>query len=290
MSHQTGIKSNAELREHFGKARDVASTVRLIKVQIDTTKEEMKFVDSRPIANDWRTDYRAYMGAVVEKEQPCYIFFRLDNLNNLGGHDWVLVLYLPITAAVRSKMLYASTKTTLKNDFGTRTRFDYLAEAFEDIAYETFAKWMVDKTSKDVEFTDEQERVLGNASAIKMSDLRTVVEEERHKIKALELAESAQKSNKYGHNCKCCFLVANSVCFFVETCPTFSFRSTRMRSMVCSTFVMIAFLISSCASTSRTRRSSWWTAVTSRRTRRWPSCTMCSASRARAPATSSSCC
>lgn len=195
MSHQTGIKSNAELRKHFAKARDVESKVRLIKVKINVANEEMEFADSRPIANDWRADYRAYINTVVEKDEQCYIFFRLDNLNDLGYHDWALLLYLPATSLVRSKMLYASTKNTLKNDFGTGIRFDYLADSFEDISYDAFAKWMVGKTTKDVEFSDKQERVLGNAATVKTSDLRTLVEEERHKIKALELAESAQKNN-----------------------------------------------------------------------------------------------
>lgn len=46
------------------------------------------------------------------------IFFRLDTKNTLG-YDWLLISWTPDSASVRFKMLYASTKATLKNEFGT---------------------------------------------------------------------------------------------------------------------------------------------------------------------------
>lgn len=43
---------------------------------------------------------------------------RLDSKNSLG-HEWLLLSWSPDSAMVRQKMLYASTKATLKQEFGS---------------------------------------------------------------------------------------------------------------------------------------------------------------------------
>lgn len=45
-------------------------------------------------------------------------FFRLDT-KNTSGYEWLLISWIPDIASVRQKMLYASTKATLKQEFGT---------------------------------------------------------------------------------------------------------------------------------------------------------------------------
>ena len=44
--------------------------------------------------------------------------FRLDSKNS-SGYEWLFVSWSPDTAPIRQKMLYASTKATLKQEFGT---------------------------------------------------------------------------------------------------------------------------------------------------------------------------
>ena len=45
--------------------------------------------------------------------------FRLDTKDANGAYDWMLISWSPDEAAVRQKMLYASTKATLKQEFGS---------------------------------------------------------------------------------------------------------------------------------------------------------------------------
>lgn len=45
-------------------------------------------------------------------------YFRLDT-KNTSGYEWLLISWIPDIASVRQKMLYASTKATLKQEFGT---------------------------------------------------------------------------------------------------------------------------------------------------------------------------
>lgn len=45
--------------------------------------------------------------------------FRLDSRSHGGGYEWILISWSPDDSPVRQKMLYASTKATLKKEFGT---------------------------------------------------------------------------------------------------------------------------------------------------------------------------
>nr|CAG4652027.1 EOG090X0A90 [Triops cancriformis] len=112
MSHQTGIKANQELREFISKCRD--GSVRYFKVSI--TNEELAMDCSGRVNGSWEDDFRS-LSSLVKDAQPAYILFRLDSTNS-GGYEWLLVTWSPDSSPVREKMLYASTKATLKNNFG----------------------------------------------------------------------------------------------------------------------------------------------------------------------------
>lgn len=68
--------------------------------------------------NNWEKDYDKHVIPLIEENQPCYILYRLDNKNSLG-YEWLFISWSPDSAPVRQKMLYASTKATLKQEFGS---------------------------------------------------------------------------------------------------------------------------------------------------------------------------
>ncbi|CAG9862572.1 unnamed protein product [Phyllotreta striolata] len=114
MSHQTGIKANDELKKFFATSRD--GSIRLIKVSI---KEEQLVLDGyEHVKGTWEQDFDPSIGPQIEENQPCYLMYRLDSKNN-SNYEWMLVSWTPDTAPVRQKMLYASTKATLKQEFGS---------------------------------------------------------------------------------------------------------------------------------------------------------------------------
>jgi len=67
---------------------------------------------------DWERDYDKLIGPLLEKDVPCYILYRLDAKIPLG-YSWLLISWIPDTASIRQKMVYASTKATLKTEFGS---------------------------------------------------------------------------------------------------------------------------------------------------------------------------
>jgi hypothetical protein len=56
--------------------------------------------------------------ALLERNVPCYILYRLDT-KNMHGFDWLLISYVPDGSPVKSRMLYASTLALLKRELGT---------------------------------------------------------------------------------------------------------------------------------------------------------------------------
>lgn len=70
------------------------------------------------VNEDWEKDYKNLVEPLIEENTPCYIFFRLDTKSSIG-YEWLLMSYTPDTATIRQKMLYASTKATMKKEFGS---------------------------------------------------------------------------------------------------------------------------------------------------------------------------
>ncbi|CAH1170374.1 unnamed protein product [Phaedon cochleariae] len=114
MSHQTGIRANEQLRKFFAKCKD--GKIRVVKVSIN--EEQLVFDEHKDVKSNWEKDYDKYIAPLIEDNQPCYLLFRLDSKNS-SGYEWLLISWSPDTAPIRQKMLYASTKATLKQEFGS---------------------------------------------------------------------------------------------------------------------------------------------------------------------------
>lgn len=114
MSHQTGIQANADLKKYISKCRD--GKIRVLKVTIEN--EQLQMAKNYQTKHSWEQDFDKYVPSLVIDEQPCYILYRFDSKNSLG-YEWLLLSWSPDSAPVRQKMLYASTKATLKQEFGS---------------------------------------------------------------------------------------------------------------------------------------------------------------------------
>ncbi|ODM92108.1 Twinfilin-1 [Orchesella cincta] len=137
MSHQTGIKANEELVSFFGRCRD--GGVRLVKINIEN--EELSLAEySGPNSDAWEKDYESLIQPMLEESQPCYVLFRLDSKDN-AGYNWLLFTWSPDNSPVRQKMLYASTKATLKNEFGAaQIKEEVFATSLEEATWEGYLK------------------------------------------------------------------------------------------------------------------------------------------------------
>ncbi|GFS86441.1 twinfilin-2 [Trichonephila clavipes] len=77
---------------------------------------------------------------LLEHQQPCYVFYRLD-CQNEAGYEWLFISWSPDNSAVRQKMLYASTKATLKKEFGGgQIKDELFGTQREDISLKGYKK------------------------------------------------------------------------------------------------------------------------------------------------------
>ncbi|KAK0176479.1 hypothetical protein PV328_000611 [Microctonus aethiopoides] len=137
MSHQTGIRANDALKKIFTKCRD--GKIRVLKVSIEN--EELAPAASSKPSGKWHDDYDKMVKPLITENQPAYILYRLDTKSPDSGYDWLFISWSPDIAPIRQKMLYASTKATLKQEFGTASIKDELhGTVFEDITLEGYHK------------------------------------------------------------------------------------------------------------------------------------------------------
>lgn len=80
--------------------------------------EELCSTATADVKKDWSTDYDRLLGPLIEANVPCYLLYRLDTKTSLG-FAWLLISWVPETASIRQKMVYASTKASLKTEFGS---------------------------------------------------------------------------------------------------------------------------------------------------------------------------
>lgn len=138
MSHQTGIRSNDNLRQFFAKSKE--GRVRMIKVVIND-REELELSAHADIkSSDWKQDYSDLILKSIEPKVPCYIFFRLDEKTS-SGFMWLFISWSPDFAPIKLKMLYAATKSTLKLEFGAgQIKDELFGTAKEDVSLEGYLK------------------------------------------------------------------------------------------------------------------------------------------------------
>lgn len=79
----------------------------------------MHLSNSKEIIKNWENDYEKYVTEIVEQNIPCYILFRLDDILASKEYAWLLISWVPEESSIRHKMVYASTKATLKSEFGS---------------------------------------------------------------------------------------------------------------------------------------------------------------------------
>jgi len=113
MSHQSGINVSAPLASLFANAVSNEG-IRLVKIVIED--ETLVEKGTLQVSGSFEQDFPRILD-FLEDKNPAYIAYRLDQKTAIG-YDWIFMCYVPDFAKVRDKMLYASTRSTLKKALG----------------------------------------------------------------------------------------------------------------------------------------------------------------------------
>ncbi|EGN96204.1 hypothetical protein SERLA73DRAFT_185832 [Serpula lacrymans var. lacrymans S7.3] len=134
MSATSGIQVSPELVESFSAAVE-SKQVRFIKVAIRMHDESLAPVAVIDVSGSLEEDLLQLQDLLDDKE-PAYVLTRLDD----PPSEWLAINYVPDSATVRDKMLYASTRNSLTKSLGSAVFTDSLfATDKTDVLPEAYA-------------------------------------------------------------------------------------------------------------------------------------------------------
>jgi len=163
MTHSTVFPVTEQLNKAFTEARKEDSGIRCLQVLINIEGEKIEAGSTMPLTASLENDWKSMSKFFVPKS-PCYVLFRSD-VQHLTGYGWILVMWVPDGSPVRARMLYASTRDTLKKELG-RSFFDneVHGSSAEDLGYDAFTS-LQEKHRGDAPLT-ETERIAATESAM----------------------------------------------------------------------------------------------------------------------------
>ncbi|EGD81737.1 hypothetical protein PTSG_02449 [Salpingoeca rosetta] len=134
----------SELSSTFSEFHN-SESIRAVKVVIED--ETLVAKDVVNASGDWREDFDGAITPLLEEKKPCYLLYRLDS-RNASGFDFVFIAWSPDFANVKEKMLYASTKATFKQTFGTRyIKEELYATEPKDTTLEAYDRHLVSEAA-----------------------------------------------------------------------------------------------------------------------------------------------
>lgn len=113
MSHTTRIGVSKELEDIFVASR-IESNYRCLQIKI--VNEQLVLSNSYEI-NDkkWEDEYNKIVEPLVVGDECCYILYNIS----IDKNEWIFMSYIPDFANYKDKMIYAATRSNVKDAFGT---------------------------------------------------------------------------------------------------------------------------------------------------------------------------
>ncbi|KAH8833968.1 hypothetical protein DL96DRAFT_1666909 [Flagelloscypha sp. PMI_526] len=132
MSASSGIGVSDDLTSRFASAVSDSGSIRFMKISIQN--ESLVHESSIPSKGTFEDDLNTLQD-ILEDNTPAYILAKTDTPS-----DWLAVFYVPDSAKVRDKMLYASTRASLTKSLGSTLFSDSIfATSKADITPDAYA-------------------------------------------------------------------------------------------------------------------------------------------------------
>lgn len=133
------------------------------------------------------------VGQYLEDKAPAYILFRLDE-KTTQGFNWVFMCYVPDYAKVRDKMLYASSRATLRKALGD---YRFVDEIFgterKEFGLEGFSKFRVAKNAA-APLTEREEEIARMRKEESGSDVGITTKKSHVHGVSLPVSDKAQQA------------------------------------------------------------------------------------------------
>jgi len=148
----SGISVTPQLRENF-----LNENWRFIKVQISEDLQ-MELIATVAENGTFEQDL-SELPPFLEATAPCFILARTDKKNVRDQYRWNIFLYVPDRSPTRSKMLYSSSKSNLKQQLGDDFFVDELFGSVPaDFSIQGYKMYIKHKEA-DAPLTREEEKI-----------------------------------------------------------------------------------------------------------------------------------
>lgn len=149
MSAQSGISASEELVDSFKEFVDKKSSILLATI----FDEQVKLSDIIEGSSSLEDDFEQLKSTVTDSE-PKYIIIKHESNNSL----YTFISYVPDYAAVKDKMLYASSKNTLTRQLGSEFFNNLLFwNSIEEVEYDNWKHAVSDDSSSNALSKKEKE-------------------------------------------------------------------------------------------------------------------------------------
>jgi len=129
-SHSSNVPVSQSLAESFRQVL-ISGNKRFIKVQVQMEPtEQLIEVGSQPSKGNFEDDF-ALVPPVLEAKNPAFIIYRSDK-QATTGYEFFLLCYVPDGCKAREKMMYSSSKGTLKQQLGANNFVDSIHGTIPD--------------------------------------------------------------------------------------------------------------------------------------------------------------
>ncbi|KRX27957.1 Twinfilin-1 [Trichinella nelsoni] len=147
--------ASTELVQFFTSCKE--GNIRLAKIKIQD--EKLILACQFAVRSTWDKDYESYIEECLADEHACYILARLDT-QPTSGFDWLFLSYISENAPVKEKMLYASTKATLKGEFGSGSvKYDFQVTQREEMDLHSLQRLINQKDAGGGPLTELEEQM-----------------------------------------------------------------------------------------------------------------------------------
>jgi twinfilin-like protein len=156
MAIQANLNVSDSLRAKFTDANSPDGP-RYIIVRIKS--ETLVYVDQGSASDDERTDFGGLLSIVSVQDPMFFLWNRKAGSEDNTG--WALIAYVPESAKVRSRMLYASSRDDLKTKLGTSFfKGEFYCNDKSDLTYSNFTYALEGATLSSLESVMTEKEIL----------------------------------------------------------------------------------------------------------------------------------
>lgn len=122
---------------------------RAVKVTVDPSAEQLCLAATIPETDSLELDFKA-VTSVLEEGVPCLVLIRLSpGFANASEADCALLAWTPSDSPVKLRMLCASSRATIRNEFSEFSFKEYTASEKDEVSLEQFIESTRARTEED---------------------------------------------------------------------------------------------------------------------------------------------